>query len=632
MPLTMNHSLSFFSISISVLFLFFSFSEIKITAVPFVNTTNLQRDSLAYKKIKDSIKFYKKKGDFFKAIDASEKLIVLASKNRDTFYLANGFANKAFYQRKANLNNVAFENFMKSVQLYLQIADSVRAAKMLVNVVSIQNDMGDFSGAQQTASQGLLLLNKKDEPKTSFKFYSSLGNAMANMDDFDLAADFYDQAIEIAPSKQNKASARNNLANTLRKTGKVGLALANYKLALIDSAHIETTTKARLLDNLGYLLETEGLNGLPLMERALELRISENELRGQFASYIHLTDSQIDKNRQLSRKFAFNALETAKILKSPDAEREALSYVIRFEPNSDVRLSRYVHLNDSLRKAQNKERNKFAGVRFKVFETQQKNELLQESINVQQLKMEKQRLLQWVIFGFLIMAVLFISIYFRKYKKEQKDRRTIAKQKERIELLQRELHHRLKNNLGVLDLFVQLAKDEFPDPAYQQKLTELENRMHSMFSVHGLLFQNNELQLVKGKTHLSRLTNNVVNTFNNEHIALTIDIDEAIDIPANLSYPISIIVNEFVTNSFKHAFPGATDGQIIVHLSENQTHFHLTLKDNGVGLPPNFSIENTTSFGMEAMQLLTIEYDGTFEIITKNGLSLKVSLPKTSHL
>ena len=632
MPLSMNHSLFLLGACLCGLCFSFSFSEANTTTVPYDTDKMNKKDSLVYKGIKDSIKFYRDNKEFGKAMALSEKLIVLASKSNDTVYLASGLAHKAFIQRKANDNAMAFENFLKSVQLSIKIGDSIAAAKMLVNVLSIQNDMGDFLGAQQTASQGLLLLKNKDIPKTTYSFYSGLGNAMANMDDFELAIDFYNQAIEIAPNKQNRASAMNNLANTFRKSGEIGLALANYKLALKDSAQLKPTTTARLLDNLGYLLEKERLNGLKSMMKGLEIRKAENELRGQFASYIHLTDSQIDKNRQLSRKFAFNALETAKILKSPDAEREALSYVIRFEPNSEVRLSRYIHLNDSLRKTQNKERNKFAGVRFKVFETQQENELLQESISVQQLKMEKQRLLQWVIIGFLIMAVLFISIYFRKYKKEQKDRRTIVKQKERIELLQRELHHRLKNNLGVLNLFVQLAKDEFPDRAYQQKLTELENRMHSMFSVHGLLFQNNESQLVNGKTHLSRLTNNIVTAFNHEHVTLTIDIDETISIPTNLSYPISIIVNEFVTNSFKHAFNGTADGQIIVHLSENHTHFHLTLKDNGVGLPPNFSIENTTSFGMEAMQLLTIEYDGTFEIVTKNGLYLKVSLPKTSHL
>lgn len=230
---------------------------------------------------------------------------------------------------------------------------------------------------------------------------------------------------------------------------------------------------------------------------------------------------------------------------------------------------------------------------------------------------------KWQLGSGLLAALIGLGIFAYFYHQNKK-------QKNLVETLQKELHHRLKNNLSFIDLFINLAKSKFKDKAYKSKLDELQNRINSMFEVHQQLFKKDDVTSVSASNYIDVLVNNVEKSYDKSNITIIKDIHKDETLLADSSFPIGLIVNEFLTNSYKYAFSEKDNGTIQVSLKEKGKVYHLELKDNGKGLPKEFDIDKLDSFGMETMQLLTREYNGTFDLDGTKGVTMTITLPKTA--
>lgn len=263
------------------------------------------------------------------------------------------------------------------------------------------------------------------------------------------------------------------------------------------------------------------------------------------------------------------------------------------------------------------------------------NEALKEKENLtlkrqnaeQALLTEKAKSQKTFMAGSLAISVAGLGIFFLVYYRNQKQKREIEKQKILVEELQRELHHRLKNNLSFIDFFITLAKGKFPDPAYREKLDELQNRINSMFEVHKQLFKKKDVTSVNAKTYISALAENVKKVYSRTNITLKENVQET-NLRADTSFPIGLIVNEFLTNSYKYAFPNDEMGVITISFKEDEEQYYLSLSDTGRGLPPNFNIDALDTFGMETIKLLTQEYNGVFKVDGTQGVKMNISFPK----
>src|SRR5690606_36981202 len=120
----------------------------------------------------------------------------------------------------------------------------------------------------------------------------------------------------------------------------------------------------------------------------------------------------------------------------------------------------------------------------------------------------------------LLVSLAGLAFFFIAYNKNKKQKEEIEKQKNLVEELQRELHHRLKNNLSFIDFFITLAKGKFPDPSYRAKLDELQNRINSMFEVHKQLFKKEDVTSVNAKTYISALLENVKKAYDSPNVSL----------------------------------------------------------------------------------------------------------------
>lgn len=303
-----------------------------------------------------------------------------------------------------------------------------------------------------------------------------------------------------------------------------------------------------------------------------------------------------------------------------------------YEVSGNISKSYYFYkkhktLNDSINNLARD--SKFAELETKYqFEKKEKENLQLKAENSKQiLANQKANNRNWILgLSLLILLIIAFSIW-RRYKAETKAKQIISEQKTKIEKLQKEFHHRLKNDFRSINSFISLVQKQFSDVEFKERLNELKNRVTSMFKVHEILLQEGDITQVKAHPYLLELSQNVEEKHNNKNIKLICNVDETETIIADKAIPFGIVLNEFVTNSYKYAFD-ENGGEISIDFkSDNQNH-NLTLKDNGKGLPVDFNIENLRSLGMSIIPMFADLYNGSYKIDGTNGVSLLLTLPK----
>ena len=196
------------------------------------------------------------------------------------------------------------------------------------------------------------------------------------------------------------------------------------------------------------------------------------------------------------------------------------------------------------------------------------------------------------------------------------------------EALLKEVHHRVKNNLQIITSLLSLQSNGIEDVRYANMIKDSQNRIKSMALVHELLYKSKDLSRIDISEYLNSLTTNISRSYSHStgHVTLYTDIEE-IRIDVDRAVPLGIIVTELVSNAYKYAFPEGMKGEIRVELHRKEKKIILVISDNGVGLPDCFQIEKTSTLGLQLVELLTQQIDGTLEIDNTNQTIFRVSLP-----
>jgi PAS domain S-box-containing protein len=188
------------------------------------------------------------------------------------------------------------------------------------------------------------------------------------------------------------------------------------------------------------------------------------------------------------------------------------------------------------------------------------------------------------------------------------------------EVLLREIHHRVKNNLQVVSSLISLQSEAVQDPIIQGHFQEMQVRVRSMALIHEELYQSNDLSRVDFAEYISKLINGLAQTYMiHPNVNLQADVEEVF-LGVDTAIPCGLIVNELVTNAFKYAFPDARAGEVIVRLHTLDTGgYRLIVCDNGIGLPPDIDLENTETLGMQLITILTRQLRGSLRIESTRG-------------
>lgn len=240
-----------------------------------------------------------------------------------------------------------------------------------------------------------------------------------------------------------------------------------------------------------------------------------------------------------------------------------------------------------------------------------------------------------VALALLIGVVIFYQIKtkritqaYRRQKAEVIEQRDIiARSLEEKEVLLKEIHHRVKNNLQLVSSLLQLQSNKFEDELVIKALEEGQGRIQSMAMIHQMLYENEDLTHIGLHAYLHDLSESVRQAFGDlaDHVDWH---QEKSDLEVNIdtAVPIGLIANELIYNCFKYAFAGKEHGKITLEITHDQEdNYCMQIADDGHGLPEDFKNRKKQSLGMRLVEALSRQLDGKVEFGQQDvGTEVKV--------
>ncbi len=218
------------------------------------------------------------------------------------------------------------------------------------------------------------------------------------------------------------------------------------------------------------------------------------------------------------------------------------------------------------------------------------------------------------------------NVLLKKALAEKEIRRRVAEKNlkrslDEKDVLLKEIHHRVKNNMQIISSILTMQERLMEDTKLRNVLAESRNRIRSMALVHENLYQNENLANIQFPNYVKSLAGNIARTYYDLQHKVRFEYDmEDIFMPLEIGIPCGLIINELISNSFKHAFSGVDNGVIHIALVRHNTReFSLQVSDNGVGMDSMFSLEESKSLGMRIVNKLVQQIDGKLDYDFSDG-------------
>lgn len=195
------------------------------------------------------------------------------------------------------------------------------------------------------------------------------------------------------------------------------------------------------------------------------------------------------------------------------------------------------------------------------------------------------------------------------------------------EVLLKEIHHRVKNNLQIVYSLLALQANGIADSDIRTLFDESRNRIASMALIHEKIYSSRDLAHIDFNHYLQELVQNIAATYLRPEIKVVVEA-ESIFLDINCGIPCGLIVNELVSNSFKYAFPAGENGQISIKMNcAAGGRYLLTVADNGSGIPVDIDFRKTTSLGLQLVTVLVGQLQGEIFLATDAGTRFSISFP-----
>ena len=188
------------------------------------------------------------------------------------------------------------------------------------------------------------------------------------------------------------------------------------------------------------------------------------------------------------------------------------------------------------------------------------------------------------------------------------------------ELLLKEIHHRVKNNLQVVSSLLKLQQNYVTDKKTYDVLVDSQNRVRSMALVHQKLYQSKDFSQIEFGEYVGQLTQQLVNVFRSKSNDVLINVETSnAMLSIDQAIPCGLIINELVSNSLKYAFPSGYAGIINIFVNNTGNESELIIQDNGIGFPSGVDFKDTATLGLQLVNTLVGQLDGTIEMDVKDG-------------
>lgn len=592
---------------------------------------------------------YKGLGDVDAAEETWQQVLDVSELRKDTIRMAKMYVNLGILQEIRGNLNAAIAAYAKGLPLLEQRGETFSAAATYNNMGLVAEKQGDYAQAVEYFLQSLERFEEIESDRGASAILGNLGMVFYKQKEFDEALEYYKRSLAIDLKMKDIvgiANVYNNIGGLYETTDQLDSAIYYHKKSLEIKQEIGNPLAiCATYNNLG-IAYYRAKN----YAQARDYQLKAYEIAQQEESNSDLARTSADLGRAYLKlgqtNLAERYLRESLTLSEQVGERENSLKVYKslyelYKSQEDFRAfdfyEKYVNLNDSLR---NDEQTREITRLEMQYEFDKEKEILalerQQNEALLQSQIQRQRLIRNASLGGLGAGMSILFVLWQSYRQKQESNRQLEEQRDTVqraledrETLLKEIHHRVKNNLQIISSLLSLQSRQIADPKALEAIQEGRNRVNSMALIHKNLYQDENLVGVDTIEYIDKLTESLVSSYNInlDHITIEKDIDR-MKLDVDTIIPLGLILNELISNSLKYAFPNEQQGKIKTILKKKDDGLHLQVADNGKGLPPDFDIENLKSLGFRLVKAFAQKLNAELKIHSGEGTRIELFVPK----
>ena len=443
----------------------------------------------------------------------------------------------------------ALEYSERSLKIAEELKDTTLIAANLSNMGAIYGDQKDEVKGLEYLFRALKMLERRDDIQTTAATLQHICATYVDLKNYPLALEYGKRSLAIFVALGDSVSMGTSFTD---------LGSAYFGMAVDSSGKNAQNFKGGYNDK--YLQQA-----IRYMQQSREIYIQNQTLDGLFEVDRHLSEMY-----ELGGNYK-DALITHK---------------------------EYVTLKDSVYSSDNK-------IKIANLETQREQQLKDKQIKINKLE----KVFFTVGAGLLLVVITVVARNFMIQKKANKVKEELLRQKD---VLMKEIHHRVKNNLQVISALLDLQLTNISDEYARSAMSESNTRIRSISLIHQQLYQNENINTIEFSKFAKDLMHQVTTIFSKtgQKIILKSNMSETL-LDIDTAVPLGLILNELMTNSFKYAFVNVAEGYIEISLKQNG-HYELVYSDSGPGLPAGMDISSFKGLGMRLIRSLSKQIGGEF--------------------
>lgn len=509
------------------------------------------------------------KGVYDKAIRNHMKSLKISEANHDIRLISSSYINIGVIYKEQGQYTEALEYYNKSLEILKGSSFSGNRIKTLNNIGSVATEMEDYSKSLEYYRLSLSETRELGDRRSEATILGNIGNVYFFKGDYETAKLNYTQSLEI----QKEIGSPHGIGHSLNL-----LAAFHHEIGEFDVAIKHNLHALEIAENIGaQKLKKDILHALYLDYKAFKKNGLALEVYEEFVVVRDELESDENKQEIIRQKYKY------------DYEKEAAAIKIRTE----------------------------------------------EKLKLLKVEREREEIKKYTLFGGLGFLLITGLVFFNRFRVTQKQKKIIEIQKADVEnknieiekslkekeTLLKEIHHRVKNNLQVISSLLSLQADRMTDEKALKAILESQSRVKSMALVHQNLYQTDHLSDIDFQKYLEQLTGNISAMNKNGHCDVALNVNaNTYSFNIETAVPLGLIVNELVSNSYKHAFSGKSRGRIIIEIGNTSNkNYYLSIKDDGNGIQGEFDIKKSKSLGLKLVTILARQLKGKVEVHQDNG-------------
>lgn len=493
--------------------------------------------------------------------------------------------------------DLALPYFLKAIALQEKLHDSIGLSFSYNNLGLMYYAQYDYSSALKYLNKSLLIDRKINDKESAAGSLINLGIIYTYLDSMSRSVHLYEEAYQLYEELKNEKG----MITALSNMGKVYFANKEYDKALLNYTKVLEFYKLHDVNKESWSSINNSLANtyLKLNKYADALFYVNEDLK--------ICDEANLNNR---KQFAYETL--GEIYKAQGNFEKAHEY-----------LKKYTDLRDSILTENRTEVIEEMQTKYETEKTQKELTEVKLGKEKEKLKHQTEKQILYSISGFFVLLLVF---FFFSYRSKQKIN-FLLKERNQLneaiihqkELMLGEVHHRVKNNLQLINSIVDLQILDTHDEKSSSSLKDIQKRINAIAELHQFLYQGDDVEKVNIKQYLTSLVDGLLQSFKDDNKQIQIlPLITSLNLDIKTAVPIGLIVNELVTNSLKYAFVGRDKGTISINLNKIENKLILKIEDDGVGMKMDSSL---TSFGMKMINSLCRQLKAKWEVKTESGVA-----------